>query len=570
MKKVRQQAPGLRVGPLATVLAAVVAAAVLSCTPETKDVLVGPRAEMTGTVARVVVTPAADTIVVGATAQLTATAYASDGSVVQTTFTWSSSNTAVAKVSSTGLVTGAGAGAATVAATSGGVTGTASVTVRSGATTTAGNVVVNTGTRFQVMSGWEATAQAMQGTAAYPLFRDSLLTLAANDLGITRLRVPVRSGAENSVDYWTQNKNGQITPTTWQCKQYAVVNDDSDPNHINPAGFHFSELDSTMQELVLPFRAKMAALGKRLFINLNYTEFNKSCGSVAAVHQTPSEYAEFALAAFQHLQQKFGVVPDYWELDLEPENGTLFTGKATLMGQALGATAAKLSAAGFHPQFIAPSTEIASNAPTYFDGIESVSTAHGLVSEISYHRYVNTPTTTDLSNIAQRARTFGIRSAMLERIGAAYNELIQDLTVAQVSAWQEYALAFTGNDDGGKYYIVNTSTATPTLSMGWRTKYLRQFFRYVLPGATRIAVSTSLTGVTPVAFQNASGKAVAVVLTTAAVSFTLSGLPSGTYGLTYTADGATGASAGPDQTIAAGQLVTAAIPKAGIITIFQR
>ncbi|HEX9105633.1 MAG TPA: hypothetical protein VF832_00360, partial [Longimicrobiales bacterium] len=344
----------------------------------------------------------------------------------------------------------------------------------------------------------------------------------------------------------------------------------SDPNHINPAGFHFSELDSTMEQVVLPYRAKMSALGKQLYINLNYTEFNHSCGTIAAVHQAPAEYAEFALAAFQHLSQKYGVVPDAWEMDLEPDNGTLFTGNATLIGQAVGATVAKLSAAGFHPAIIAPSTLQASNAPPYFDGIEAVSSAHGKVAELSYHRYGTAPTASLLQSIAQRAVSYGIRSAMLEHIGGNYNELMQDLTQARVSAWQQLALAYSGTDDGSKYYVINTSTATPTVTLGNRTRYLRQFFHYVLPGATRLGATSGQGALTVAAFQNPNTKYAVVVAATQAFSFTIGGLPAATYGITYTTAGATGASGGPDQTITAGQLVKVSIPAAGVVTIFAR
>jgi uncharacterized protein YjdB len=56
---------------------------------------------------------------VGAAAQLTATATMGDGSTqdVTSSATWSSSNGAVATVSSAGVVTGVAAGSATIAAT---------------------------------------------------------------------------------------------------------------------------------------------------------------------------------------------------------------------------------------------------------------------------------------------------------------------------------------------------------------------------------------------------------------------------------------------------------------------
>jgi Big-like domain-containing protein/calcineurin-like phosphoesterase family protein len=72
------------------------------------------------------VSPSSATVAAGATSQLTATA-SPPGSA--TTFTWVSSNTGVATISSSGLVTGVSAGSATISASAGGKTGTSSITV---------------------------------------------------------------------------------------------------------------------------------------------------------------------------------------------------------------------------------------------------------------------------------------------------------------------------------------------------------------------------------------------------------------------------------------------------------
>ena len=81
-------------------------------------------------VASVSVSPAAATILVGGTQQLTATPLDADGNPLSgRTVTWVSSNTAVATVSASGLVTGVAPGSATITATSEGKSGTATITV---------------------------------------------------------------------------------------------------------------------------------------------------------------------------------------------------------------------------------------------------------------------------------------------------------------------------------------------------------------------------------------------------------------------------------------------------------
>lgn len=91
----------------------------------------------TATLTRLELTPAAPTLAVTTTLQLTATGSFSDGSTrdVSATATWSASDEAVSTVSASGLVTGVGVGTATVTATLGGRSATVTVTV-TGATLT--------------------------------------------------------------------------------------------------------------------------------------------------------------------------------------------------------------------------------------------------------------------------------------------------------------------------------------------------------------------------------------------------------------------------------------------------
>ena len=83
-----------------------------------------------GTVVAVVVSPADDTLAVGAQLQLVAAAHGSSGAVIANRpFTWSSSNDAVASVSNAGLVSAHAAGAVVIAANTNNVVGTVRVVV---------------------------------------------------------------------------------------------------------------------------------------------------------------------------------------------------------------------------------------------------------------------------------------------------------------------------------------------------------------------------------------------------------------------------------------------------------
>jgi acid phosphatase type 7 len=119
------------------------------------------------------VRPASATIEVGKTVQLTATAKPRR----RVTFTWNSSSPAVATVSSSGLVEGIAAGAATITAASGGVSGSSNITVSAGPAPppSGSNVLLAAGDISSCSSsGDAATAALLDGLAG------TVLTLGDN------------------------------------------------------------------------------------------------------------------------------------------------------------------------------------------------------------------------------------------------------------------------------------------------------------------------------------------------------------------------------------------------------
>jgi uncharacterized protein YjdB len=82
-----------------------------------------------GTLTQIVETPSSVTVMVGGTAQFSAYGRTKSGDSIAVTVTWSSGNTAVATVSSSGLMTAVAPGQATISATSGGKTAAATATV---------------------------------------------------------------------------------------------------------------------------------------------------------------------------------------------------------------------------------------------------------------------------------------------------------------------------------------------------------------------------------------------------------------------------------------------------------
>lgn len=93
------------------------------------------------TVASVTVTPGTAALVVPQAVQLTATVRDQQGNPMSTAVSWTTSSSAVASVSQTGLVTSVGAGTATITASAGGQSGSATVTVTVQPTSPYGPVV---------------------------------------------------------------------------------------------------------------------------------------------------------------------------------------------------------------------------------------------------------------------------------------------------------------------------------------------------------------------------------------------------------------------------------------------
>ena len=127
---------------VATAIASV--ALVLSCTERQLPVApTEPSLAKGGPgVKNVTVTPSSATIAVNGSVQLTATASPAKSA---SSFTWSTSNAAVATVTSSGLVTGVAAGTATIRATAGSVSGSSTITVVSSPPPSDDPVIVGAG-----------------------------------------------------------------------------------------------------------------------------------------------------------------------------------------------------------------------------------------------------------------------------------------------------------------------------------------------------------------------------------------------------------------------------------------
>lgn len=432
------------------------------------------------------------------------------------------------------------------------------------------NVTVDGTTRHQTISGWEAVTFSSQDDAAFANFKEELFDRVINEAGINRVRLEVRSGAENSRDYFGEYQAGQVDYTTWRANRYATVNDNGDTNSINLAGFHFTELDANIRKIVIPLRDRAAGKGERLYINLNYVAFTAQITAGGSYHHAnPDEYAEFILAVFEHVQREFGFVPDAVEILLEPDNVSQWNG--TIIGRTIVAVKARLSGAGFDPEIIAPSCTNMGNAVTYFDALAAVPGAVGALDEICYHRYGGV-SDANLQAIASRAVQRGKRTSMLEwwSTGNGIDVLLKDLTMGRNSAWQQGVLAGIGalDDDMALYKVDVTNPSAPVVRINRKTRLMRQVYRFVRRGAVRIGAAVGTGPLQPIAFINADGGYVVVIRATAASDIRVNGLPAGVYGINYSTATEFNVSR-PEQTIGPGGAISTRIPANGALTVYQ-
>lgn len=414
-----------------------------------------------------------------------------------------------------------------------------------------GVITIDPSRRYQTIVGWEATAQAGQTFESYAGYRDKLVSDSVNDLGINRLRVELRSGLENRAASSLEDRR----------KRYEIVNDNDDPFLIDEAGFKFDEMDEAIEQLALPMKKALSERGETLLINLNYVDF----GASDFEHKEhPEEYAEFILAAFLHMKAKFGFVPDTVELILEPDTDNA-SWTAKQIADAAVVTSARLKANGFEPAFVTPSTTDAANALKYIDEIAAVPGALDSIAEFSYHRYSGVSDDV-LKGIAERGTQHGKRTSMLEWIGSDQDTLHDDLKLANVSAWQQYTLAYSGKDDGGAYYKVD-SEDSGGIRMGRRTKFLRQYFSCLRPGSVRIDASSSNESFDPVAFQNNEGAESVVIKTDHPGTIAVRGLSPGRYLVDYATDDSGADSQPVRHVVDPGGELNVSIPSAGVLSV---
>ncbi len=436
-------------------------------------------------------------------------------------------------------------------------------------------IAVNPNTTYQTMLGWEAVNFALNLSANFDNFISDVIDKAVNQVGINRIRQEIKSGLENTTEWVVSDTMLENDPVL-RCNMYATINDNDDPDTINWDGFQYASFDNNIEKMIVPMRQALQARGEELYISLTYVAFLRQitlagCSpSLVYDHTDPQEYAEFILAAFLHMQNKYGFVPDSVEVILEPDNNSFWRGKE--IGDAIVATAQKLAANGFSPTFIATSATNMGNALTYFNTLASQAPAAlPYMSEISYHRYSGV-SDSNLQGIASKAVQYNLGSTMNEwwNTGNSYQVLHKDLEMGRNSSWEQGTLAGSGTITVTN--VNETNPSSPVVSLTNMSKYTSHYFKYVRIGAQRIGVTPANSDYKVLAFSNTNGKQVVVGYNTVSGgSVSVTGLSAGTYGIWYSAvDGSHFNVDGSDVTISTGEALDFTLPYASVFTVYAK
>jgi hypothetical protein len=407
-------------------------------------------------------------------------------------------------------------------------------------------IAINPSQRHQVFHSWGAAV--LQTISDYSSLTaadwNAVLTTAVTDLNIMRVRLEVPSGVEGP-----------------HGSKYASVNDNRNPNDLNAAGFNWSSVDWQIDNVLRPFREKVVAAGKAPYIYLQYVDFGPSRFEH---YENPREYAELMLAVFQHMQSKYGFVPEAISVMLEPNDVSGWTPQA--LAASIKATATRLQAAGFAvPEFIAPETSNMDAFQSYVDQLMADSQAGALIKEFSYHRYGGN-TDANMAQITARAVKHGKRTSMLEfwTEHLNYQRVQEDLVLGRNSGWDQGV--FADNFSCQSSHLMRVSNGVVSLCPN--TKVNQHFFQNIRAGAQRIGASAQETWLKPSAWINSDGSYAVLIVAESAGKFSVGPLPAGTYKVRYAEAGGTQATTNlPDVRLSSPGYISTTMPTVGLFVI---
>lgn len=443
-------------------------------------------------------------------------------------------------------------------------------------------ISIDTDKQYQKIDGWAFMPRMWEEDKlnnrfdpSFENYADAVSDYLVDEVGINAVRIEIQSGMENPENRWSEFYSGNLPLREYENYRFEKVNDNDDPYEANLSGFQFEQFDWRIEKMVLPLKYHLEEKGESLFINVNYTDFKWSSRIQQGTLDhagNPEEYAEFVLVFFQRLRDKYGLIPDSFELILEPDNTAGWSGEKIAHG--LLAARKRLASHGFHPEFIATSAASTKNSIKYFSDFLRVPGAVAQLGTLSYHRYGHS--TNDIIELKELADKFHLKTAMLEKVNAGIDALLEDLVVGGVSSWQQWASAGkyeNGQGDEGAYYVLvnpKKSPAAPEIKMAKQTRQLSSVFRFVRRGAIRVASHSTAIDQKTVAFVNNDGTMVVVVRDSfIGGPLKIRGLPAGRYDVRFVSDAPGPIMQLPSVTVSENGMLDLALPESGVATIYS-
>lgn len=438
-------------------------------------------------------------------------------------------------------------------------------------------ITLTRSTEYQIMRGWEGVLQVGYdpdaSAASFTYYQDSIIQMLVDDLGISRVRLEVKSGNESTTDWYNQWVNGIITFATYLSHFYATINDNADPDVFlggseEGGGWQWTYLDRKIEDIVIPMRTWCAARGESLWVTLHISDDDdaaKRVGGNINFNSNPDEVGEFVLAHFLHMDNQYGFVPDAVAVVNEPDVNSW---SGTQVGNALISVKARLDAAGYtNVVYIGPASSAMGTGHTTF--LDIVATGFDL--NIYDSHYYGTKDQTLRQQMASDAAGIGADVHMGEYITLDIDDVYDLIIDANVGSVQQYVLGYPTVDDGAQYVLIDDAVVyDPKLAYGATAKLLRSYFRWVRPSAQRFLASSDSGNFKPLAWENPDGTYVVVVRANASDTIVVQDLPDGTYGINYSTDAGSFNNNLSDQVVSGGSDVSFSMPAIGIVTIYGR
>ena len=332
------------------------------------------------------------------------------------------------------------------------------------------------------------------------------------EIGITRMRIEV---------------GPQVEPS----------NDNDDPRTTDPKAYRFAWQDDQVERHVLPMKKRIEALGERMTLYVSYDLRSKL---TPAFLLEPEEYAEMAALFLAHLKERYAIEPDYWSVLNEPGNDR--PGDPKLCAQLTAAAGRRIAAAGFRTRMSGPECVTVAQVARYMEAMAETPGALDRFAQITYHLYHG-----GAEDVAARhavrdwAKKLGVTAAQTEWMEGngldVARHVLLCLTEADATAWDRFGadLFFSLRYDEW----LDKRSDGKALALSPTAWHIRQFSRYIRPGAVRVALLGGSEGVRGTAFlPRGEERPVVVVLNTSdgKQPVVVEGLPAGAYARSFTSE----------------------------------